>query len=183
MVDESKSARTTISMPRQLKEQMDAVTEPVNWSALACRAFEAKLAELAAKKEQKDMKDVITRLRASKRRVEDEHYHQGEKAGREWGESDAEVDELANLQRWYARLGRDVDAVFGDDAWGRAYSSAELIAFAAWPERDGDRSAAEEFWNQCLGDDANLADDPQFVKGFVEGALELWDEVKDAVGE
>lgn len=180
MVDESKAARTTISVPRPLKEQMETVTESVNWSALACRAFEAKLAEIAAKKERKDMDDVVTRLRASKHRVEDEHYHEGEKAGREWAEAYAEADELANLERWQARLGHDFDVIFSDDlTWRSAYSSAELVAFAAWPEKDEDRSAAEMFWEEALGDDAKLADDAQFVKGFVQGAIELWDQVKD----
>ena len=57
------SHRTTISVPLELKKRMDKVKEDVNWSALACRAFEQKLAEVASKKENKTMNDVITRLR------------------------------------------------------------------------------------------------------------------------
>jgi len=38
--------RTTISVPRELKGRMDKVKEGVNWSALACQAFQTKLAEL-----------------------------------------------------------------------------------------------------------------------------------------
>jgi hypothetical protein len=179
MVDESKSARTTISMPRQLKEQMEAVTEPVNWSALACRAFEAKLAEIAAKKEQKSMDDVITRLRASMRRVEDEQYRQGEQCGREWVEDLAEADQLIRLERWKARAGWEWDQLFSSDDQNRAYSMAELCVFEMWPEDDGDRGCARSFWEEALhGDDMSAADDPQFVKGFIEGALDLWNQVK-----
>ena len=47
------------------------------------------------------------------------------------------------------------------------------------PKHEGDRSVAEEFWERQLGDQASLAHEPIFVKGFVEGALDLWDQVKD----
>ena len=125
------------------------------------------------------MDDVITRLRASKRRVEDEQYHEGEKAGREWAESDAEADELRNLDRWVSRLGHELDTVFVDDTWGSAYSRAEQVAFVVWPEHDGDRRVAETFWEERLGDDTSAADNPHFVRGFVDGALDLWHKVKD----
>jgi hypothetical protein len=178
MADEIKSARTTVSVPRQLKEQMEAVTESVNWSALACRAFEAKLAEIAAKKEQKSIDDVVTRLRASMRQVEDEQYRQGKQCGREWVEDRAEADELIRLERWKAKMGWEWDQFFADHP-NNAYSSAELFVFEIWPEDEGDRGTAQVFWVEALGDDSSAADDPQFVKGFIEGALELWDQVKD----
>jgi len=38
--------RTNISIPADLKRRMDKVSEGVNWSALACRAFEDKVAEM-----------------------------------------------------------------------------------------------------------------------------------------
>ncbi len=46
-MDEQQGAtRTNISLPRELKARMDQVKEPVNWSAVAGKAFEAKLLEL-----------------------------------------------------------------------------------------------------------------------------------------
>ncbi|MHC4179286.1 MAG: hypothetical protein ACYSWU_17370 [Planctomycetota bacterium] len=39
---------TSISVPPDLKRRMDKVKEPVNWSAVACQAFEQKLAEISA---------------------------------------------------------------------------------------------------------------------------------------
>src|SRR5262245_7258555 len=97
-----KYARTTISVPPELKAKMDAVTDEINWSALACRAFEDKLADLVAKQVMRDRQDVITRLRASKRRTEDEHYQEGQKAGRAWAEATAEAGELQRLENWQA---------------------------------------------------------------------------------
>jgi len=38
--------KMTISVPGYLKEQMDSVTEDVNWSAEACHGFRMKLGEL-----------------------------------------------------------------------------------------------------------------------------------------
>ena len=58
--------RQTVSIPIVLKQRMDKVAEPVNWSAEAGRAFEAKLAEISSRKEKQNMADVIQRLRASK---------------------------------------------------------------------------------------------------------------------
>ena len=46
----AKHARTTISVPSELKARMDAVDESVNWSAVACQAFELKLAEITKRK-------------------------------------------------------------------------------------------------------------------------------------
>jgi hypothetical protein len=58
--------RTTISISADLKRRIDKAGEDVNWSAIAARAFESKLADIAAKKEKKNMDDVIQRLRASR---------------------------------------------------------------------------------------------------------------------
>jgi hypothetical protein len=54
-MENQRSFRTTITVPADLKRRMDAVTEEVNWSALAASAFEAKLTEIAKKKEAKKM--------------------------------------------------------------------------------------------------------------------------------
>src|SRR4051812_13093986 len=60
--------RTNISVPQELKARMEAVAEPVNWSSVACEAFESKLAEITARRGARDMREAIERLRASRRR-------------------------------------------------------------------------------------------------------------------
>lgn len=47
-----KYVRTTISLTEDLKRRMSDVEEVVNWSAIACRAFEEKLVEITAKKQE-----------------------------------------------------------------------------------------------------------------------------------
>src|SRR5262249_7379637 len=101
--------RTTITVPPDLKDRMDKVQEDLNWSAIACKAFEEKLAEIASRKVSKTMSDVVQRLRTSKMRAEDEQYREGEKEGRHWAEHDAEADELTRLERYRDQLGRDWD--------------------------------------------------------------------------
>jgi hypothetical protein len=164
-MSDDKYARTTISLPPEVKAQMEMVEEPVNWSAVACRAFEDKLAEIAAQKEKKDMSDIVARLRASKRQSEDTHYKEGFEVGREWAGDTAEAEELQRLES------------FAEDRVQYRDWDANLVVSAVWPDED-DRYAVENFWEQALGDNTSAKDDSSFVKGFVEGALALWHEVK-----
>ena len=62
-----KTVRTTISMPRELKQRMDKVPDEVNWSALACQAFREKLAESDFQKKEIIVKsNVVERMLARK---------------------------------------------------------------------------------------------------------------------
>ena len=169
--------RTTISISGELKKRMDAAGEDVNWSAVASRAFEAELFEIAAKKGRPPMADVVQRLKASMEQAEERQYHEGKEVGRGWAESDAEADELIRLERIYNRSGTDWSRLF-DTGQGVAYGASERVYFWIDPDNDGDRHAAASFWEGALGDDVKKAQDDSFVRGFCEGALELWDEVK-----
>jgi hypothetical protein len=171
-----KHVRTTITVPPDLKARMDAVDETVNWSAIACQAFEQKLADLIRQKGPTDMNEVIERLRASKQKFESEQFTQGHEAGQEWAKDAAEAEELIQLGKLRDRCGwRDWDGFFatGDRD---AYGASERFVFAIWPERDGERAAATDFWEQ-LGVEDVPSD--EFVRGFAEGALSVWDQVKD----
>jgi hypothetical protein len=176
--------RTTISVPASLKRQMDRVKEPVNWSALAAIAFEQKLAEIANKKERKTMDDVISRLRASKRHSDSEAFKIGFEAGQEWAKSTAEARELERLADFAERLSnsRECDAdYFFSDQNASAFSTAELLHSEFAAGHDIDRAEAAEFWEHTVGskvnDHAKWLGDNQFLRGFVEGALAIWDEV------
>jgi hypothetical protein len=172
----AKHARTTITIPPDLKGRMEAVEEPVNWSAIACQAFEQKLAEFTKRRGARDMKEVADRLRASKQKHESVQYNEGQEAGRQWAKDQAEAGELILLERWRdsCRSGEWSDCFATD---GRsAYAASEHFVFRIWPESDGARGDAQNFWEQ-----QGCEDHPQdeFVHGFADGALEVWDEVKD----
>ena len=62
----SKTYRTTISIPRDLKEEMDALGDQVNWSAVAAAAFRAKVFEVQnRRRESMSKEDVIKRMRTA----------------------------------------------------------------------------------------------------------------------
>jgi predicted CopG family antitoxin len=176
------STRTTISVPADLRKRMDKVKEPVNWSALACSAFEQKLGEIASKKEKKSMSDVIARLKASKQASDSVVYREGFEAGEDWAKQYAEAAELRRLDHFKKRI--ETEPVYGwqwffseesDD--NSRFSTADLLA----NEITGDSMTAAEFWESAVGpDDARLAD-KEFLRGFAEGAASIWDSVKNQI--
>jgi hypothetical protein len=171
----AKHARTTITVPADLKARMEVVAETVNWSAIACSAFEQKLGEITKRKGAKDMKEVIDRLRASKQKHESDQYKEGHEAGREWAKNEAEAGELIRLEKLHDACS---PAEWGQFFWTSdrdAYGAAELFVFKIWPDDDGDRDAARNFWD---GQGHEEYPDDDFVRAFAEGALEIWGHVK-----
>src|SRR5262245_29361945 len=94
----SKVHRTTISIPADLKEQMDAVTDKVNWSGVAAAAFRAKLFEIQSRgRSSVSKQDVVNRLKALKEQEKAEEFEDGKAAGRAWAERTATPKELERL--------------------------------------------------------------------------------------
>src|SRR5262249_12612635 len=128
-------------------------------------------------------KDTIERLRASKRTLDDDRFQDGFAMGQAWAKASAEAGELERLA--------DLRDSSNQDSWGwqgnfnlpdsaSAYSAAERIAFVILGEEyDGDRDEASNFWEQQAGQKKHPPD--EFVRGFAEGALEVWDLVKDQI--
>lgn len=169
------SVRTTISLPDDLKARMDAVQEPVNWSAEAAKCFERLLGEIASRKKEKDMSDVIARLRASKRDAEDDHYRLGYDAGKRWAEHHATYTQLERAANF------DVETFGGE--WLAPWSGAHWVAFEILRADIGNESnedlerLALDLWSNAL-----LEDDEDWIwktldeggdtilTGFIEGA-------------
>jgi hypothetical protein len=178
----SKTYRTTISIPRDLKEEMDALGDQVNWSAVAAAAFRAKVFEVQnRRRESMSKEDVIKRMRTADEN-DTEDFDGGKQAGREWAERDASPKELRRLVRYMKGFDSypgvswwDVDA-----NWSGPGGAADRFVWAAWPSRKEDRTASGEFWESALGEDnVDRVEDSDFLRGFGEGAAEVWDEVKD----
>ena len=169
------AARMNISVPDKLKRRMDKAKEPVNWSAIASAAFEVKLGEIAQRKANKKMADVIQRLRASKVKAGSDAAARGFKDGRQWATHSAEAPHLQRLDEWQAARSEGQGIPIED-----AYGPGEHLYFAIEPDQHGDRRAACDFWEGVVGDNISGSGDEDYVNAFVEGALELWGEV---VGE
>lgn len=166
--------RTTIYVSEDLKKRMDKVKENVSWSAVACEAFERKLGEISAKKARKSMADVVQRLRASKLAEASESRKVGHEDGRAWAMNVAESGQLKRLA-----VSRDRSGVAWEAGWagaGTAYSPSELFYFVIEPDDDKDRNAAEEFSGEHMSEGYEC--EPEYVIGFADGALEIWNEVE-----
>jgi hypothetical protein len=173
--------RTTITIPQDLKARMDSIGESINWSAVACRAFEQELAKIISQKGAKDMNDVITRLRASKQRKREDVHFEGFQAGWGWASKSAEADQLERLELMSASLRDDVwDWSFGTD---HPRDGAFFFFRIIHPDKDAensDSSAVREFWLDAVGDHyVELIRDSEYLRGFARGALDLWLEIKD----
>lgn len=172
------TTRSNLSIPVELKARMDAVDEPVNWSAVACRAFELKLAEIDSRREVKSMDDVINRLRASKQQSDEVVHEEGHEAGRQWAMTRAEAIELERLEELYDRWRSDLDRLWNPSPRD-AYGPGEAFVFTINPEHDGDRKAAEDFWEERLGEYwESFVFQDGYVQAFAEGALGIWRDVK-----
>jgi len=161
-----------------LKRRMDKA-KSVTWSHVACEAFERKLGELVAHKQEKKMEDVIQRLRASKLEGDSEAKQGGREAGREWATHTAEAGELTRLER-YVKDCREVDPFIMTEDDG--YRGAHVFVHVVVPEAKDDRDLMRETL-EILFDTAGQDEPPmdEFVQGFADGALDVWGEVKDKI--
>lgn len=176
--------RMTVYIPDDLKARMDKTREEVNWSQLACAAFERKLGDIASRKARKNMEDVIERLRASKQSSGSARFRAGFEVGQDWARDSAEASELENLERlhdsaagrtkyektWIGIFDRSVDHDYD--------SLPEALFSQIRPADEDDSSEAEEFWERLGGHDWEELPG-SWYRGFCEGALDIWRQVKD----
>jgi hypothetical protein len=123
--------------------------------------------------------EVVDRLRASLRDHKKERFEDGRTIGRRWAAEDAETLELMCLAKERSRLGGNWDVVF-EAAGNGPYSIGEQFVFWIRPECAEDCDAAHAFWNSMLCEHCveEATSDAAFVRGFAEGALEVWQEVQ-----
>lgn len=177
-------ARMTVYIPDDLKTRMDKTREEINWSQLACAAFERKLGDIANRKARNSMDEVIERLRASKQSSGFGRFKVGFEAGQDWAREVAEVGELENLERLRdsandrSKYEKSWAGLF-DVSIDHDYDSlpAELF-YHIRATNDEEYEEMEEFWQTLAGDD--WEDLPaSWYRGFCEGALDIWKQVKD----
>jgi len=106
------------------------------------------------------MTAVVERLRASKQRVEAEWRALGKQAGERWAKEHAEYDDLEMLSGYNARGNVDL----------------QTLQRCLDPEDTWDARDWQEFWQNCLGE---LFPNDCVLAAFVEGALEVYNDVKD----
>lgn len=171
--------RTTITLPSTLKERMDREAPEVNWSRLAAEAFEAKLDEMVVEKRTElTLEDVAARLRGSKRNRVDAVYNRGKKLGIDWAKRKAQIDDL--------QLFEDLRPGITPSEWkslaGEKRGVPIAYRFIRWlaPERFGEREFQDKFWSIAGADEVQITKQP-FVEGFIEGVLDVWNQVRPLV--
>jgi hypothetical protein len=114
-------------------------------------------------KDHSSMED-IERLRASKARFETEQFQKGKAAGREWAKVEAEYCELRELATF------DLD----DSDYEIERGTIERLID---PNDETDPGDWFRFWEAHYGRGGNPTE--CFLRGFIEGATEVYDTVAD----
>jgi len=158
-------ARMNISVRDDLKGSMDDIGNALNWSAIAQKAFEVELLRFTSKKMATDIDGAVDRLQASRKLTAIDNQESGYEAGYNWAIRDAEYIELSRLAEF--KPPNDTGPL-----------SSVVQSVVSGKDDDGDNSGHLAFWNSV-----GLADVPsnEFVLGFVRGAGEIWNKVKDRV--
>jgi hypothetical protein len=175
---EQGATRVNVSIPKALKARMDEADEPVNWSAVAAAAFEAKLLELASRKEATTMDEVIARMKAAEERDSKEDYQAGVRCGENWAKLRATPKQLRRLQNAGGE-GTSIEELLSAYARGLNRGIAWGLYVDLTGEADPDRRDVEQFVEGVLGVELASLDEWDFARGFIEGALDVWHKVEN----
>ncbi len=200
--------RTTITVPWELKERMKKARSYVNWSSVACEAFEQKLSELGPLEEITSVDGALARmksLQASSPACNDRLGQTGKEAGTYWALNFADPNQLSRMekfrngfpeQEWEAfmnsregwvQLGKCI-APGNDRLSGPRSSGIEPVVHDPWNAIGGPSSRHRR---PRMGKHSDRGmeiwrsildrrpDQPGFFRGFAEGALDVWKKIKD----
>jgi hypothetical protein len=184
MSDRPGFSHVTLSIPTALKLRMDNLKSGADWSSFVSDAIERKLDILENRPAEANIADAAERLRASKRKTEGKGMAGGIAAGKDWAAKYAEHRQLVTLAAANASLAadpsvRDFAGLIGTLNEGDELAVSERLAEMI-QGKEVSRSEAREFWELALGYElieCRLSAD--FMAGFNEGALAVWQSVKD----
>ena len=160
-------ARVSIYVPDDLKKQMDAVGDVINWSDVARPTFLMALATHQHKGKH-TMTTAIERLRASKAKSDKEDEITGKADGRSWAENDAEYNDLRRVAEIDLENALRINAFNGLSMLDTLYNALD----------EGRNLSAEDFKEEVFGDrNADITD--AYAWAFIEGAQEFYNEVAD----
>ncbi|MFO0877887.1 MAG: hypothetical protein U0840_11085 [Gemmataceae bacterium] len=154
------SIRMNISVLDTLKAKMDAVADRVNWSQVASAAFERKIEIMEQFND--GLEDGLARLRASKEESYDELRQEGKSWGIEAAKNHFSYSALKKVAKW-----REETIVSSTDE--------EKVAYAFWKENNLAPPTSLFFKDYGIDEDLSLSS--HFTEGFIEGAVEVFDQV------
>lgn len=125
--------------------------------------------------------EIIERLRASKKKSDEKAYHLGHEAGENFAKNRAEADDLERLEDYCEKMNSSFCGVgrwWGEAPESSSDSAEELLFFAIRPDSEGYDDDAANFWSEVTDGHGHLAGKTRFLQGFVDGALDVWDQVQ-----
>lgn len=164
--------RMSVYLTEELKAKMDefetSFPSRVNWSEVAQRAFRKHMVTMKMNRNM-TRGAVVERLRVSREEELATANANGLKEGRRWAETKATYGDLRKIERGFdPQIGAPEDATI------------EWVVRLLDQDRDlglGWEDLIERHLYQEMGHD------PDFVEGFLTGALGVWEDVKDDVFE
>jgi hypothetical protein len=112
--------RTTITVPARLQEEMRNTRTRVNWSAIACQAFEKKLEELGTVQDITSVQGAIERMKSLNEQeptLIDRERQSGKSAGIDWAMNDAHPSQIQRIE--------DFRHTVPDDEWSELMISGD----------------------------------------------------------
>ena len=196
MKEDRDFARTTITVPMELKKRMKRARALANWSSVACEAFEQKLEELGPIEE-------ISTVEAANDNSDSNSAEAGFEAGQKWAMNEASPQQLSRLEKFKADVGyswddhlKTPDGMRGltecvkphdegadEDFENRGGPSNRRVRRGG-PGRGGRRHRrgpghrwhGRKIWRSIL---EARPEDRNFFPAFANGALDVWKQVKD----
>lgn len=190
--------RTTISVPMALKGRMKKARARVNWSAVACDAFEQKLSEIGSIEEITSIDAAFERMKGLKAAgATQENPPSGEAAGTRWAMNYSRPSQLERMEAFRNGMSQVKWEQLLTSPQGSEELAHCLVPSAtqssATPEPEGrtpgkhrrrprlgnghrGSDSHNDVWTSILG---QTPDDPKFFLGFANGALEVWRHIKD----
>lgn len=132
------------------------------------------LSELTPPKELKEMANVINRLRELSKEETSAAEKAGIECGRAWAKETATPKELRRLDEFRSDRNYEQSMLMIDGHEG----AASLNVLSAIQGSEADWRDAEEFFSS---ESQPMLSEEGFATGFVDGALEVWHQVKDAL--
>ncbi len=124
---------------------------------------------------------LIERLRASKMASTKSEQEQGFASGREWATDFAEYKDLLNLSKWWETTSPGDRELALTTLETDPFNASHHLACITLGLENSSRHDSDEFWDAAIGEDDERRHSDDFVLGFVEGALEVWDSVRDQI--
>jgi hypothetical protein len=122
------------------------------------------------------MDEVVARLKAAAEVESNEDHQKGVKDGERWAKEAATPKQLGRLQE----MDNDTDDLLALYDSRTSDNIACGLYRVLFPGENDHWREVEGFWEGVLGEDSkDLIKDLDFTRGFVAGALDVWNKVAD----